>query len=363
MSETKFPTLYHRGKNGELWEWSVSVVGFDVITHVGQLGGAIQRFSKEAEPKNIGRSNETTPEEQALLEARSMWERKLKGKYSQTPEAAELPKYKPMLAHKWQDHAHKIRLPWLFQPKFDGFRCLCFKEDGKITLYSRSGEVFDLPHLSEELRGLPDPSVLDGELYRHGVSFQKIQSWIQRSQPQSKTVNYHVYDVPEMGDNADLSMEDRNKLLETMASYSWKNIVIVPAISLASEEEVMEYHAQCVSQGYEGAMGRNPMAKYRYDYRSRDLLKIKAPDDSDYVIVGGRPGIGKMSDMCVFECEVRPDLRFDVMPKGDAALREQYLVDLPKLIGKKLKVQHFGFYASGKPKFPVGIAVRDEFDS
>ena len=355
--------LYHKGKNGELWEWTVSVSGFEIIVRTGQVGGAIQEFRKEAEPKNIGRANETTPEEQALLEARSMWERKLKGKYSESMAGAEQPKYKPMLAHKWEDHRHRVVWPWLFQPKFDGFRCLGFKEEGKIDLFSRNGETFELPHLSDELSCIPDGSVVDGELYKHGVTFQKIQSWIKRKQPETKTLNYHIYDVPEMGGNPDLVMEDRNKLLLTMADSSWDKIVIVPATLLASEEEVWEYQAQCLEQGYEGAMGRNPMARYRYDYRSADLLKIKTFDDDEFLIIGGGPGRGKNAEFCTFECEVKPGLTFDAMPRGDASIRRQYLQDLPELIGKKLKVRYFGFYASGKPRFPVGIAVRDEFDS
>ncbi|HYH40461.1 MAG TPA: ATP-dependent DNA ligase, partial [Burkholderiales bacterium] len=56
---------------------------------------------------------------------------------------------------------------WQYEPKFDGFRCLAFKDDGKVDLRSKSGQPFNryFPEVVAALEKLPAKRfVLDGEL-------------------------------------------------------------------------------------------------------------------------------------------------------------------------------------------------------
>jgi len=53
-----------------------------------------------------------------------------------------------------------------FQPKLDGHRAGATNK----MIYSRGGKMLDLPHLEEELSGIPDGIILDGELYRHDLT-------------------------------------------------------------------------------------------------------------------------------------------------------------------------------------------------
>src|SRR5687767_4828753 len=81
-AEYKFPYLYGKDKQGRLRVWKVWVVKNKVYKSYGLMGMKLTI----AEPRtykgvNIGRSNETTPNEQAMREAERDWIRQLDKKY------------------------------------------------------------------------------------------------------------------------------------------------------------------------------------------------------------------------------------------------------------------------------------------
>ena len=83
LQMTVHPTLYKRNSNGSTQQWTISVEGSTIVKEYGQVGGALQLATDLiSEGKNIGRSNETTPEQQAQAEALSQWEIKQKKGYN-----------------------------------------------------------------------------------------------------------------------------------------------------------------------------------------------------------------------------------------------------------------------------------------
>lgn len=367
-SYTTFPTLYHKGKTGALHSWKVWAKGDEVHTEYGQVGGKMQTSTKKAKPKNVGKSNALTAFEQAAIEAKAMWVYKRDRKYSETPEDAQKPLELPMLAHKFEDKKHKIVYPVNGQPKFDGFRCLATKRDGHVILTSREGEVFNLPHLEGQLRLIMlDDSVLDGELYSHGESFQTICKWIKKYRPETAKINFHCYDVPEWAGNSSQTWEQRHltlvaqvepRALET-ASYS---VHIVRSVLLKNEEEVHAYEAECVAAGYEGCMVRTFGGEYEYGYRSSGLLKVKSFVDDEFLVTDCNGGDGKFEYLGVFSCVTKEGVPFDVVPRGTAAVRAEYLAHKDKYIGKYLTVKYFRYTEAGKPYLPVGLHFKPGFD-
>ena len=85
----KLPTLYARNKDGSIQMWKVGTSGNEVIVVFGRVGGSLQSKTTKCEAKNIGRSNETTAEEQAVLEAQSKWEKKVRLGYKENVEDLE----------------------------------------------------------------------------------------------------------------------------------------------------------------------------------------------------------------------------------------------------------------------------------
>ena len=55
---------------------------------------------------------------------------------------------------------------WSYEFKLDGYRLEAVKSAGKITLYSRRQNVLNtkFPYIAVALKGLPDETVIDGEL-------------------------------------------------------------------------------------------------------------------------------------------------------------------------------------------------------
>ena len=139
MSDMKHPVLYHQAKGGDLRQWEVWTEGDEIFTRFGTVGGKLQVSApKVAEPKNVGKKNATTGEEQAELEAQALWTYKVDRKYSETPEGAEEQLPLPMLAHKYEgSKKKKFTWPAHVQPKLDGVRCLAQKdENGDVLLTS-----------------------------------------------------------------------------------------------------------------------------------------------------------------------------------------------------------------------------------
>jgi hypothetical protein len=141
------PILYSKGKNGAYLIWRVWVEGAVVIQEFGQMGGKQQQSRREAKGKNIGRSNETTPEMQAELEAKAVWTKKSKRKYAESIEALN---NRPLLAmldknDKWQDSKKRVKYPAILQPKLDGNRSLSRNKDEAVLLTSREGVAPGVP--------------------------------------------------------------------------------------------------------------------------------------------------------------------------------------------------------------------------
>src|SRR3954447_15912518 len=77
--------------------------------------------------------------------------------------APGVPPVEPMLARLARTLP---RDGYLYEPKWDGFRCLAFCSSDGVELQSRNGRPLAryFPEIVEALAGLPEPAVLDGEL-------------------------------------------------------------------------------------------------------------------------------------------------------------------------------------------------------
>ena len=107
----KLEKLYKIDSLGKLREWTMVIDGDSFHAEKGLVGGKIVCDKPTtAIGKNEGKVNETTNEEQALLEAQARWDKKLKEGYARTPKEAEtMSYYEPMLAQKFEDREKEIQ--------------------------------------------------------------------------------------------------------------------------------------------------------------------------------------------------------------------------------------------------------------
>lgn len=116
---TEFKTLYKNTSLGQVQSWQIVVEGntYYTIEGINQLSTSKPTVCVG---KNIGRANETTPEQQALNEARSLYQKKLDKGYSEdAPQASKF--FEPMLAFEREKYEKLLfTVPTYVQPKLDG---------------------------------------------------------------------------------------------------------------------------------------------------------------------------------------------------------------------------------------------------
>jgi DNA ligase 1 len=355
-------TLYSKTKTGALQCWSIHTEGRNIVTTYGQVGGKIQVATRAATGKNTGKKNATSPEAQAAKEALSEWKHRVELRYSESPEAAQIPSFLPMLALKYKDRFGKFAFPVDVQRKYNGVRCLASKVNGKVRLMSRGGKTYHCPHIEKVLNALlPEDAVLDGEIYVHGEILQTIASLVHRLQTRTLALQYHVYDVPEWrGKGPERPWSEReHDLAHVQSMFAASPVVrVAETFRAASDEEVRALFERFLCEGYEGAIIRLLGAPYLYEYRSNALLKLKRPDDAEFEIVGFDHGEGRYEHCVKWICVTPEGKRFTVVPKGSIEFKEKMFREAEEHIGEMLTVNFFGYTPEGKPFHPVGEAIR-----
>lgn len=362
-----WPTLFKFAKSGAIQQWEITAIEYSNGTaayevEYGQQGGKIQVALVEVnEGKNLGKTNETTPYEQAISEAKAKWKlQQDKGYCAGVPKV--LPRTDPMLAHKYRDKADKVTFPCYWQPKLDGIRCIAYRDGEDITLISRRGKEFDtLNHIKTILLEIMNHGdIFDGELYAHGVAFQKVVSWIKRAQPKTKDVMYNVYDMV----NDDIFRLRFDRLCKLIGHKGKGVIKTVYTSHLNSHAEVKTILAQQEARGFEGIMLRVGYCKYQCGRRSSELLKVKTFIDQEFEIIGAEENKGRQKSQCTFVCKTDTGTTFKCKPMGTDAERKEYWTNKATYIGQMLTVRFFEWTTSDNPvpRFPIGVSVREEWD-
>lgn len=375
MAKKTFPRLFKKASSGKIQIWDIWVEGNEIHTSYGQLDGK-QTTALEIvkEGKNLGKANETTPEEQALSQAESEWNTKLSRKgYVEALSKASAGEnsgaggIRPMLAQEFGKHKHKIQYVCYAQPKLDGIRCIAVvNQDGTVQLWSREQkEIVAIPSISREIEsfGLPPGTILDGELYNHDLheDFETIVSCVRKqyvASPEDQAkIQYHVYDVPSL----EGPFEKRTMFLERTFNTDRKSTKIVPVetVYIHNEKELIDYRRTCQEKGYEGAMARNNVP-YEIGKRSYSLLKMKEFIEGEFDIIGVEEGIGTMAGCAVFVCKAQNGNPFRCKLEGALSNLRQYIDDESTWKGKKLTIKYFRLTNKNQvPYLPVGKVVRD----
>lgn len=368
MTKGTLPTLFHKGRKGAMYQWSVWTEGADICTEYGQVDGQLQVSRKAASAKNVGQSNATTPTEQAEREARAMHKHKMDRKYSPTPEEAQEELFLPMLAHDHEKKAKYVRFPLTVQPKMDGLRCMAFWDGDQVRLQSRQGKDLCCRHIKDTLESwMPKDTVLDGELYQHGVGFQTITKLVKKERPESVGVEYHVYDCPIFRGEEGKTWQDRmtslaelmNLQVQIQPTGSGSKIVFVDSRTAKDWNDIRLLHASFMQDGFEGTILRMQDGLYEFGYRSPALLKYKDFKDDEFVISGYREGEGKYAGCIVWECKTASGQEFRVVPRGTLEEKRDWYQNARSYVGRYLKVRYQELTDDGIPRFPVGVGIRD----
>lgn len=361
-------TLYSKNKNGTYQQWSVYTDNDLVIVEYGKEGGKLQTKTTTCLPKNVGKKNETTPEQQALLEAESKYTKQIERKgYRDTKDALESLPLSAMLAQDYLKVPHMATPPFYCQPKLDGVRGLIVrdKDTETVKVVSRKGEEYTklpddlLNQISDYIR-LAGLEYLDGEFYIHGYKLQEINSALKNvDNPLREKLEFHIFDVPENDKPFNERLDNLKKLKSFEEFENFKKIKIIhttPLINTLDEIEVFKESFE--ASGYEGIMIRNESGLYESGKRSNDLLKYKSFQDSEAKIIAFTKD---KNDEYVFLCSwCNPDelvVEFSLKIKGTH--EERSCKSNENLLHSWVNFKYQDLTKEGRPTFPVGNYIRD----
>lgn len=365
-----FPTLYRRTNKGKILQWTIFADQTSFYTEEGVVGGVISINKPYAvKEKNIGKSNETSQEQQAIAEAEAKWKKKLKTDYFQNLEdvtdSSKEKYFEPMLAKVYKDRKDKVSFPVGVELKANGVRFIA-RQSG---IYSRKGErILTVPHIEESLKlffeNNPD-AILDGEGYSSEYSHElnTLMSIVRRTKNISEEdlrisaekVRFWVYDGLNFAGitNKTLQFERRAKIVEFFTKNTTKYIELVQWEMVNDEDGLNAVYGKLLEKGYEGAMIRLN-GPYK-NGRSADLLKMKPEFDSECIIVDVMEGSGNWGGAAkIFKVQWENDGKiheFDATAVGKYEECVKVLQNKREWIGREATFLYNDLTGLGTPNF------------
>jgi ATP-dependent DNA ligase len=202
----------------------------------------------------------------------------------------------PMLAKRVEEVPGQGK--WIYEPKWDGFRVLIFRDGDEILIQSRDEKSLNryFPEMLTPLHTqLPSKCVLDGELViaREGrLDFDALQL---RIHPAASRVNLLATQTPASfvffdllckgaRDLRDIAFSRRRTELEAMLKSAKAPIHITPATE--DRNIALDWFRRFEGAGLDGVMAKPVDLPYQSD--KRVMLKIKHERDCDCVVAGFR---------------------------------------------------------------------------
>jgi ATP-dependent DNA ligase len=207
-----------------------------------------------------------------------------------------VPPLEPMLAER------VAALPdgdgWIFEPKWDGFRVLVFRDGDELFLQSRDEKPLlrYFPELAAPLlAALPERCVLDGEIViatPHGLDFETLQL---RLHPAAKRIKLLAVETPASIVLWDLLCEgdqdlrptpfaERRARLESLLAGATPPVHLTPATT--DRATASDWFSRFEGAGLDGVMAKPLSGSYAPG--ERVMLKIKHERDCDCVVAGFR---------------------------------------------------------------------------
>ena len=187
---------------------------------------------------------------------------------------------------------------WIFEPKWDGFRALVFRDGDEIFIQSRDGKSLNryFPELRDPiLQQLPLRCVLDGEIVianKTGLDFEALQLRIHPAASrvqllaQESPASIVFFDLLCEGDQ-DLRgqpFQHRRNQLESLLESAASPIHVTPATD--DLKVAADWFSRFEGAGLDGVMAKPIAGAYLSDKRA--MFKVKHERDCDCVVAGFR---------------------------------------------------------------------------
>jgi ATP-dependent DNA ligase len=197
---------------------------------------------------------------------------------------------------------------WSFEPKFDGFRCVVFRDGGSVELGSRNERPLTryFPEILDPLRAaLPERAVVDGELVvvtDYGLDFDLLSLRIHPAERRIRMlaeqfpVSFVGFDLLAEGDEdlRPLPFTERRARLEAAMQSAPPSVYRCPATTDRTQAAVWFDHFE--GAGLDGVIAKALDGPYREGERA--MVKVKHKRTADCVVAGSRAhakgGVGSL---------------------------------------------------------------------
>lgn len=210
-----------------------------------------------------------------------------------------MPPLEPMLARP----ADAIPIPsadrgWLYEPKWDGFRAIVFRDGDEVLIQSRDLKPLDryFPELAVPLQEqLPARCVLDGELVIRGEAGLDFEALLLRIHPAASRVallaaetpaSFVAWDLLALDDLSLLStpQEDRRSRLQAALAEARAPVFVTPMT--LDPAQAQDWFERFEGAGLDGVVAKPLGASYQPGKRA--MTKIKHRRTADCVVAGFR---------------------------------------------------------------------------
>ena len=187
---------------------------------------------------------------------------------------------------------------WIFEPKWDGFRTLVFRDSDEIFIQSRDEKPLNryFPELVEVLKAqLPQRCVLDGEIViasEHGLDFDALQLRLHPAASRAKMLSEQIpasivfFDLLCENDRSlcDAPFSERRQRLELLLADAEPPLHLTPATR--DRTTAADWFSRFEGAGLDGVVAKSETGTY--EPNKRVMLKVKHERDCDCVVAGFR---------------------------------------------------------------------------
>lgn len=272
-----------------------------------------------------------------------------------------IPEFSVALADKYDPNIVDWKDGWYVSRKIDGARCIAIVDNnGNTTFYSRTGKEFNtLGIVAAGIKNLGVANVVfDGELClvddNGNEDFQGVMKELRKKDHTIENPSYKIFDMishdefySKKGQPNKTYTHRYNNLLAIMKNNSCACLSVLAQELIKNDDHFAEWTKRSNDYGWEGLMLRSD-TPYK-GKRSKELLKYKAFNDDEYVVIDTEMGPfryvkdGQECEETMLSCVTIKHKGHNVRVGSGFSIdqRQEFYQNPDNILGKVITVQYF----------------------
>jgi ATP-dependent DNA ligase len=183
---------------------------------------------------------------------------------------------------------------WLYEIKFDGYRALAIKTGGKVQLRTRNDNDFSgrYPGIAKALGGLPDETVIDGEVAALDASGKPSFNTLQNHGSSGGPLHFYLFDLMVLA-GRDVMREPFTKRRELLEKHILPKLSEPIRYAVQLDASLKDILQSMKAQGLEGLVAKRANGKYEPGERSGAWQKMRVNQGQELEIAGYTPAAAR----------------------------------------------------------------------